>query len=551
MKSNTTKKPTTRTRKENATAFASSGARSVGTSLSHYSLHGKNGFIIGPDYQHLTKYEVAFRTDPMINRALNFIKLSMVHSLGNYVHPNPEMSTFVRDMINKMEGNLKDEMAQLVISGLWSGFGVSEIMYRAEGDKILIKRLTNYHPRSISIVTDTHGQLTHGERNAAHPYLPYTGIWQELPTMLIGSRKVDRRHTFYNNFVRLPEEKLVFVTHNKRHGNFYGESALAPIWTRYQMVMETWQNLMITTERYGSPQVAAIVPNGITSAKIPDPAAPGGERYKTIAEAAQDSMANLSTTSALVFEEPIGLGTNEKIRLQALTSFNNFGDNFLKTISHIYGDILVGLGVPPLLFMEHSGGLGAGTIAQVHADTYKQFITALYKEFAEPFCEQVIGRLLKINFGETDPGHFEFNPLDIAAADTIIKTFTSGVQFGFIDPTEEDDLQMVRSRIGVPLATEQSVSRRLKNNKTLMATVRRPDIDKVEVAKLRADSVIEGHKIISDSQMKNTAKQTDTQLKIVNLNNEVKREVEVEKQKNDLKKTRIQAKNPPKPPTSQ
>ena len=497
-------------------AFVQNGSRAIGTSLSHYSIHARMGYLESPDFRYLQKYEIAFRSDPIINRALNFIKLSMTASLGAYIHTDSRCQEYVHRMMNRMEGNLLDELGQLVISGLWAGYGVSECMYVPADGLVWLQRMANYHPRSCIMVPNVNGIMTDNEADATHPIIPRTGIWQELPWNFM-KNKLDKRRTTFANYVRLPLDKIVYVTNNKRHGNWQGESALAPVWLRYQMIIECLQNMMITTERYGSPQLAAIVPNGVTSQKVSD--GNNGFRFKTIAEAAQETLANLSTTSALVFEEPIGLQSSEKVRLQSLSSFNNFGDNFLKIISQMYGDLLVGLGVPPLLFMEHSGGLGAGAIAQVHAQTYKQFVTALYTQFVEPFVEQVIGRLLFINFGVTDPGRFEFNPFDIAAADTIMKTFEMATHNGYVDPSIEEDLQLVRSRLGLPLASLETVNERIKKNSTLMAFKREPGRDKFLVAKVRHNTSM-GVAEIHQKTAIETAKLTgNTQLGVAEINN--------------------------------
>lgn len=534
------------------------GAKAVGTSLSTDSLHFRYGIFEGPDKQHMVDYEIAFRTNPIINRALHFIKMTMLASIGSYTHQDDRAKQYVDELLTTMDSNLLDELGQLIISALWSGVGVSEKIFEARNGKIFLKKLINYHPRSLTFVTNRQGELVDNSTDVIMPTFPRTGVWQHIPSNLLVKLAATRKRNQWANYFRLPINKLVIVAHNKRHGNIAGESAMAPIWLSYQMLMETWQNLMITTERYGSPQVAAIVPKGITSEKVnfvdPDTGAPG-TRPKTLAEKAAEQLSQLSSTSALVFEEPTGITNQERVRLQNISSFNNFGDNFLSPINQLYSDILVGIGVPPLLFLEHSGGLGAGAIAQVHAETYKQQMTSLYHQFVEPFCEQVIGQLLYLNFGIKDPGRFTFNPFDLASADTMIKVFTDAIHHGILDSSTEEDLQWSRVKLGIPLASEKTVEQRLKNNAKFMEYLRRKDKDKIEIARVRADATVEAAEIMAGVQDDASRRQTSTQKSVTQMN--IDHQKEMAERNNKLKlqieklKAKKEAEKPNVPPTNQ
>lgn len=526
------------------------GAKAVGTSLSTDSLHFRYGIYESPDKQHMVEYEIAFRTNPIINRALNFIKTTMLASLGSYTHSDDRAKDYVNELLSTMDSNLLDELGQLIVSSLWSGVGVSEKIFEARDGKIFLKKLINYHPRSLTFVTNRQGELVDNSSDVITPTFPRTGVWQHIPSNLLVKLAATRKRNQWANYFRIPVNKLVIVAHNRRHGNIAGESALAPVWLSYQMLMETWQNLMITTERYGSPQVAAIVPKGITSEKInfvdPETGTPG-VRPKTLAEKAVEQLSQLSSTSALVFEEPPGIANQERIRLQNISSFNNFGDNFLSPINQLYSDILVGLGVPPLLFLEHSGGLGAGAIAQVHAETYKQQMIALYHQFVEPFCEQVIGQLLYLNFGIKDPGKFTFNPFDLASADTMIKVFTDAIHHGILDSSTEEDLQWSRVKLGIPLASQESMPKRISNNLKFMEYLRRKDKDKIEIARLRADATVEATEIMANAQKENSQRQANTQKQVTKMNIEHQKEQKDKENRLKLQVEKLKAKKQPKP----
>lgn len=502
--------------------------KTLGTNLVPYAMHYSYGYFAGPDRKHLEKYEIAFRTDPIISRALDYIMRSMISSLGDYVHSDNRAVRYVNEMRDSLEGNLEQQLGELIISALWSGVGISEKVFEHRKGKVWLKKLNNYHPRSMIIVPNNNGELTQGQNVSFHPIFEKSGVYQEIPWIYV-TKGIKPKGQLYQNYVKLPLEKLVIVGHNRRHGNWDGESALAPVYLRYQMALETWQNAMITTERYGSPQLAAIVPHGLTSQKIDLP--DGGFRYKTVAEAAAEAMSNLSASSALVFEEPYAVTGKEAIRLQNVSTFNNFGDNFLSIIKYLYSDILVGLGVPPLLFLEHGEGLGAGAVSKVHAETYKQLLIALYKEFIEPFCEQVIGQLLYWNFGITDPGQFVFTPYDIEASNTLMMALGAANTNGVLDMSEEEDLQYSRAKMGFPLASQDTISRRLKNNKRLMDAIRTPDGTKAKMADAKNDTQLQATQIQANIQDKMNKRSTDTQKQIAEQNNQAKHQTEKEKTK--------------------
>lgn len=499
--------------KELGTRLAT-GARAVGTTMVPEALHMRNSNEFSTvERPYLVEYEAVYRNDPYIHWGVNFIVRSMLASLGPYLHKNKTYQAFIQDMFHEMEGNLHQYVGELLTSALWSGFSVSEKVFEAKKNRVVLKKLINFHPGSLHVAPDKQGELTDGKEKPAHPFLPKTGIWQRLQATYAYNETAKKLRAkpkdVHNEYIRLPLNKLVVLAHNARHGNLTGESILAPVMQRYEMAIETLRNLMITSERYGSPQVAVIVPRSTTSEVID--LGNGQQTYKSLAQKAAESMAQLSNSNGLVIEEPTGI-PDAKVRLQNISSFNNFGESFLNTIDHMYKDIMVGLGVPPLLIMEHSGGLSAGAIAKVHAETYKQFLVSLYKEFIEPFTEQVIGQLLWWNFGETDPGQFAFNPFDIAAADTLMSVFEKATAVGVLDPSQPEDLQWIRTSLGIPPASAETLDERVKLNKELMQRKRVPDTDRVKIAKLQHLATAENVEAANKTQVKVAKIQQETQL---------------------------------------
>lgn len=458
--------------------MAGSGARVFGTLNVAGALHNHGSSSDTPDRAYLRDYEHAFRNDPYIYRTILFVANSLVGSLTNYVHPDPKIQTFINEMLREMTGDFKQSLREAVVSSLWAGHAVTEMALKPKGLKIVLERTLSLHPSSTYAVLDENGFLTEGKKAGPGWGSVTSGLYQDVAGTLTAA--MARAGT---TMTRLPMNKTALIAHNARHGNVLGESVMTPIWSRLEWARHTYEQLLITTERYGSPQIAVVVPRSNTREDVIDPN--GTRRKKSLAEDTAEKMSRLNVSNGVVLEEPVGLPGNEKVRFHNISSFNNFGESYLNIIRSMYTDMLVGLGLPPLLFLEHEGGLSAGSIAAIHSETYKQTLTGLYDQLVLPFVEQTLGRLVYWNFGDSDPGRFEFAPYDIAALNTMMTVFETATSTGYLDPEEAEDVQLVRSRLNLPLASEDTLSRRLKRNKTLMERLRQPDLDKKAIASER------------------------------------------------------------------
>lgn len=488
--------------------------RAHGSTMTMQAMHTNGVYFDTPERRYIAEYEGAYRNDPYIRDAFDKMTGSMLASLGEYNHKDPRAVEYVKALDNKMEGNLRQSFGEAMRGAMVAGFSISEMVLKPEGELVFLESIDSYHPLSIHVVPNKQGKLTEGESNAAHPHLK-TGIWQRLPLHQKLEESAGTSGLKDLDYVNLPIDRVLFLRHAGRYGNIMGESQLAPVWKRLEATYELIRGLLITTERYGSPQVAVTVPKSNTNEEIDD--GNGGTVFKSLAQKVSEGMAELTHSTGIVVEEPVGLPGNPQVRFTNISSFNNFAEVFLGSLKFFYRDILVGLGIPPLLVLEQEGGLGNGTISKIHAEMYKQLITAMYKEFVEPFVSQVIGRLLKINFGIEDPGYFEFNPFDLSAAETLMTIFGDAAAVGILDFTFEEDLQMARTQLGMRRASAETIKQRIANNKELAEALRRPDVDKVEIAKIRAKGTIQQAQISAETQAANAQLQARTTIQAAKL----------------------------------
>lgn len=414
--------------------------KQAGSSIVYNTLNLINGFLYNPEANRLHEYERAMLTDDAVGSALDFVRLAILASLGEYRHPNKRVEAFVRENLNRMEGNHIQAIGELALSSLWSGFGLSEIVWKVQDGALWLQRLANYHPASIHIAVDKNGYLDEkGEPMIGGAQKP--GVYQ-LPLQQAG------------NYIQLPMNKVCLVTHNKRHNNYYGESIVRrayKAWRYKDPILQMWA---IALDRYGTPVAYAIVPRALTGREIPDSSADGGKRSETIADSALEALGNINHSTGLVVENPEG--KENPVQIGTLTTGNNYGSSFESMVQYLDRSIYRSILIPQLLLSDGKGGMNS--TAQTHFEVFKLMLSALYAEVVEPFTEQVIGRLIRYNFNETDPGEFPMNAWDPTVAELLANNYEKLVTYGMLDPTDVGDLNEVRGRYGLSKRQTSAIS---------------------------------------------------------------------------------------------
>src|ERR1035437_10626750 len=82
-------------------------SKQTGTSLSYWTSQSVYGFFGHPEYLRLAEYELALTTDETIGAGVEFLKLSILASMGLYWHPNPKIVDFVNENFARMKGSHK------------------------------------------------------------------------------------------------------------------------------------------------------------------------------------------------------------------------------------------------------------------------------------------------------------------------------------------------------------------------------------------------------------------------------------------------------------
>lgn len=410
------------------------GARQVGSTLSR-GPGMLTQYMVPANFNRLLEYERAAKTDETIGAGLEFMKLALIASIKEYRHPDAEIQAFVRKALDEMIGTIEYAVGELAESTLTHGYSVSEILWKLVDGKIQIDELMNYHPASILIIPNVQGRLVDRQALDNPWYTPpapisHTGIWQ------IGVDGASYNH--------LPLNKVCLTVHGKRSGIYTGTSAIQRVYKNWMLKDIVLEMYNVALDRYGTPIAYAVVPAGVTPDLINDPQT-GKTRNMTIREAAETAMAQMHRGTALVFQRP---SMQDDIKIDTLTTGNNFGSVFLDAINYYNKAIFRGLLIPQLLLEEGSAGLS--NPGQTHWNVFKLMIRALAKEIVTPFCEQVIGRMIQYNFKNSHPGQFIIEPFDPAVSAIMAAVFDKLVKNGYLNPSDEDDLNEVRELFGLP-----------------------------------------------------------------------------------------------------
>ena len=318
----------------------------VGLASAYKSLGERFVLARKASYQELAAYDEARYREPIIKQGLEFIALAIVQKVGDYIHPDPNIQTFVRANI---KNKIKKWILDLAVSSLWSGFGISEITYvnkigPNDIPQTWIDDLINYHPLQVDLIPNDFGVLKDGDKR--YNSTQTSGVWVPLPIHHL--EKPKRNREIYGSKVRLPKYKYVYTAINSEQNNIWGKSLLTAA-LPYHLYKEAFRDMMLTAlDRYGTPLIYAVVPPLDTREQVVEP--DGECRPKTLQEMTTEALEDLSSESALVFTQ---ISKDQPVELRALTTGNNFSDSFEKAIDLCDRNMMVGMGIPNLLIRDN------------------------------------------------------------------------------------------------------------------------------------------------------------------------------------------------------
>lgn len=401
-----------------------------------------------PHHYQLAAWDQARRKEPIIKNGIEKLTLYICSKLGDYHHPN----AMIEDFVNlNLEGNVTRWVQELADSAYWSGFGVSETLFtKRPGPKnirqIWVEDLVNYHPTQIEFRLNDYSRLTHGEKTSYSQLL--SGIWVPAPNTL-KSKKPNKSYT--GGMIRLGKHNCCHVAFGGSSNNPWGVSQLTSV-LDYHLFKEAFRDMMaIALDRYGTPLLYAIVPPQMTSEVITEP--DGTKRNKLYREAVSEVLAKAKGNQGIVLER---LSKDHPVDIGTLTTGNNFADAFTQAIDFCDHNMQVGMGIPNLIMRDERSGLGNGNSSENQVEMFNILISHYFKTVTSAIVNQVVRQLIAYNFDPltvkdiSNPGYIAELPLRPGEIDTLTKAVDTLTNLGYINPTNQEDYNHIRSLIRLP-----------------------------------------------------------------------------------------------------
>lgn len=374
-----------------------------------------DGAIINPDAALVLEFERMLNTDETVSAAYHFLTLCVISFMGEYSHPDDKIAGFVYECFESMDGSLI-LACEDILSAIWAGYSVSEIVWKAEAGRIMLDYLATYHPYTITFHLDERGRLS----------------------------KINQCRLFSAIGDDIPPEKCLIFSYRKRFNNYYGSSAFKPIrknWLLKDAFLKMWARAL---DKFGTPILAAVVPDGT----VKDPET--GEEVSQL-EYATKLLANLQNGTALALSARDAGSGGQLPKIEAVaTGGSGTGEAFDRAVSYLNKMIARGLLIPSLVFDEgaRSGSLALGTS---HFNGFILMVRALFNQLKEVLLDQFISRLILYNFGpQKDWGNFQERPPSTEELKLYSEVFLNLVNAGFVDPAIDDDFKYARNMMGLP-----------------------------------------------------------------------------------------------------
>jgi hypothetical protein len=404
--------------------------------------------VVKPHYYQLAAWDNARRSEPIIFDGIRKIALSVKAKIGKYSHTDKNITKFVQANLKGVSKWIYDA----TVNCLWSGFSTQEIIWgKKKGpngiDQTWIEDVISYHPSQVDLKLNLHGRLTHGEAIPTSNYL--TGVWVPVPLYYTKERPVGPNFT--GSMVRLPKSKVIHCSLGGEGNNPYGTSVLVPI-LKYHLFKEAFRDMMaIALDRYGTPLIWAVVPPQNTDEIMQD--LDGTTRYLTLHEMAARELENMRSETGIVFTQ---IDKDHPVKLEALTTGNNFADSFQQAIELCDENMMRGMSIPNLIMKDGSQGLGTGGASERQVELFHMFVDSIFEVVINSFLEQCVAQLIQYNFDARDnfsaydSGTITAKPFRYSDVATISGVLTQAEAVGGLNLEEEVDYQYYRDIISAP-----------------------------------------------------------------------------------------------------
>lgn len=370
-----------------------------------------------PDSITLGTYERMYTTDETVYSGIEFLIMSALARLGEYVHPRPKVQEFVRIQLAQMEGSFVAKVADMMTAAVY-GFSLTEIVWRVDGKSVGVADLQTLHPATIHLDLHRTGPRKNKPRTAYQ-------FWR-------------RDHQ-----CEIPLSKAILFSHNGNFSNAYGTSRLKRAyksWFIKDIILKSWG---LCCERYGQPYTIAKT-KGTGHVMV------NGQQVAAI-----DHLANV--LDSLGAKGSAIIDSEDEIDLKYAAA--NIGGAFEALVAYCNKMIYRALGLPSLI--ADNGTVGSNALGTKHFELFVLLLEKLLFDLIECMVEQFVRPMIEMNFGSQGAdgyGTFLVESFEEADEKIIAETLNILATAGLVDLSNLDDVNHWRERLGLALWTEEDLS---------------------------------------------------------------------------------------------
>ena len=408
-------------------------ARGKFTQVGSFSL---TDTIRRPLASRLRLYERMWRQDLTIKTALNTLVNSIVSTIGEINHPDPEIAEFLNNNLRMLEDangkSWQSCLNTLQTTSFWSGFSVSEVMFTLKFGSLYLEDLATYHPITCQIYPDKKGRLVEGK-----------------PT-LDGYHRSGIYQTGLNPFnaeVQLPMWKIIYLPNEADYGNYYGRSLIAPSYKWYRLKEALIDMMANALDKLGTRMTYVRMPSYPLNEKRLDPAS-GEERIITTLELVQEQLEASDGMPDFLFLPQ--QQADNKAEVGSVPLFDNIGPIFLDAISYADQESTKHI-LPFFLISDHQHGGKDEHAKERRMEAYYNMLDTYRRVLTAAVVKKVLVPLVQWNFNResaqvapTFNRVYSDRPEDRVATMQMVKGLT---ETGYLNPKNSCDWDMVRQML--------------------------------------------------------------------------------------------------------
>lgn len=413
-------------------------ATQQGQQHSHENEYGK-----APRYIKLKEFEYVATHDTTVHAIFEIMVTTLLSLLGPLEHVDPEIDKYLKYNYTRMTDELgvypDQAMKQAFITALTAGCSVTENLFDVYNGSIFLNDFVTYDPKTIIIRTDRNGRLTEG--NTSLDGYNKSGIFQKPRYSNVYKKTLKSE-------IPLSMWKITHIINNRKYGNYYGTSAIEPI---YKWVLTTdaiADKMLVALDRFGTPKISIMVPLYQTNETKTNPET-GEVDYRSSVEVVEEKIRTKTLGNSDVIVLPI-LDKDRKPDIKTLTTGNNIGDTFTNAITFCDIQKSRGLLMPfALLGGAKSFASDNDSQSERQMEIFHRVVHGLYLQFVTPFLSQSWHRLIRFAFNRESakiPPRMELRRTSRPEERVALMQLISGLtEHAYLNPLNEEDWITVRN----------------------------------------------------------------------------------------------------------